>query len=321
MDARLCFNLRPPDGKINGVFVNANSPGIAPFTFHAQHGSMKSTVTEESVTGFDACTKHADVQVKNARDWAEPPKLETHGFELLNDGKSYDEGYTAHDFLREDITTHYPTAIELAKKLFPTATAAYAFNHVRRMSRQTAELSKKQRHNSSSGLSAPSYMVHADSTAESWLHKVKQLVSDGEFEAIASTQLSAEQGEVLAKAKRIVVINLWRLVTNFHQPSPTHLALCDMRSVDLEKHAIPYHFLVDGCVGYNYGLDEAHAKEYEWGYFPKLGPDEIVVFKAYDSADGGKWCFHAACDDPGAPDGCPPRESVEVRVALAFGEE
>ena len=53
MDARLCFNLRPPDGKINGVFVNANSPGIAPFTFHAQHGSMKSTVTEESVTGFD----------------------------------------------------------------------------------------------------------------------------------------------------------------------------------------------------------------------------------------------------------------------------
>ena len=37
-----------------------------------------------------------------------------------------------------------------------------------------------------------------------------------------------------------------------------------------------------------------------------------------DSYADARARFHAAVDDPSAPDDCAPRESVEVRVALAL---
>ena len=67
MDTTLLYNVPPPAGKLNGVFVTADSPGIPPFAFHAQHGSMKSDVTPDDVTGFAACTKAVSVRVRDAR--------------------------------------------------------------------------------------------------------------------------------------------------------------------------------------------------------------------------------------------------------------
>lgn len=318
MDASLTYNVPPPEGMLNGVAVNANSPGIAPFAFHAQHGSTKKDIKENDVTGFAACTERVNVHVQNGKAAAEAPKLQTHGFELARDSKAR-SGAVEHAWLRDDehiVKVHYPEAEAFAKELMPGATAAFAFNHVRRISRQTEALKKRARH--ASGLSAPSYMVHTDSTTDSWLHNVQSLVARGAFDAEGPTHLSTTQAKVLASAERVVVLNLWRLVTNFGAKTPTHLAMCDVRSVDLATDRLPYHFLVDGCVGFNYGLDSTSAAQHKWSYFPMLAADEVVVFKAYDSQGPG-WCFHAAVDDPDAPDGCAPRESVEVRVALAFG--
>ena len=138
------------------------------------------------------------------------------------------------------------------------------------------------------------------------------------------------------------------------------------------QDALPYHFLVHGCVGFNYGLQAEAAPKHSWSYFPSLAAEEVIAFKAYDSmpptmppihqaahqapeaeaaatAAAAKaaakaaatvaavpaaeaaataagcdaiqrpcWCFHAAVDDPMVQEGCPPRESVEVRVVLAF---
>ena len=112
-----------------------------------------------------------------------------------------------------------------------------------------------------------------------------------------------------------------RLVTGFEQPVRTHLAMCDTRSVNLQRDAITYHLLVDGCVGYNYGLDARSAHTHSWFYFPRLRGDEVIAFKAYDSREPPSWVFHAAVDDPNAPKGgvpLPPRESLELRVVLAF---
>ena len=323
--ATLIYNLPPPSGKLSGVAVNENSPGIAPFAFHAQHGSTPpaSGVSEETVTGFAACTTNVQMNVRDARKAEETPSLERQGFTLLTDeGHARDAvDHVSHEWLRDDDhirNKYYPKAEALAMKAMPGATAAFAFNHVRRISRQTQALSKKARH-TATGLSAPSYMCHADSTASSAIANVRELAAKGDFEVVGPTELAAH-GEALAKGGRVVILNLWRLIANFEQPSPTHLALCDMRSVDLPKHAIPYHFLVDGCVGYNYGLDVEAAAEHRWYYYPALAADEVIVFKAYDS-EGPAWCFHAACDDPSAPEGCAPRESVEVRVALVFPSE
>jgi hypothetical protein len=325
MEASLIYNLKPPPGKYNGVAVDENSPGIAPFAFHAQHGSTPPgpEVTQETVTGFAACTTHVTMKVRNARNAEETPSLEREGYSLLVDDTHGVPSNGSHEWLRDDEKVrqqYYKEAEALAMKAMPGAMKAIAFNHVRRISRQTEALSKKARH-TTGGLSAPSYMCHADSTASSAIANVHELAAKGEFAAVGPTQL-ATHGETLAKGDRLVVLNLWRLVTNFKQPSPTHLALCDMRSVNRARDAIPYHFLVDGCVGYNYGLDASAAAEHRWCYFPALAADEVIAFKAYDSGasdgPGPEWCFHAACDDPSAPEGCAPRESVEVRVALVF---
>jgi len=205
----------------------------------------------------------------------------------------------------------------MAKKAMPGAVAAFAFNHVRRISRHSQGDSQQPRH--APAISAPSYMVHADCTPSSWAARVKEIE---DFAKAGPPGLSAAQGEVLASAGRVVIMNLWRLISSFRQPSPTHLALCDVRSVDL-KSALPYHFLINGFLGTNYGLDMHAAAAHEWYYFPELAAHEVVAFKAYDSlheaSNGPAFTFHAAVDDQSALDGgCAPRESIEVRVALAF---
>lgn len=112
-------------------------------------------------------------------------------------------------------------------------------------------------------------------------------------------------------------------VSNFGKPVPTHLGLCDQRSVTLDQDALEYNFFVDGCVAYNYGLTASQAHHHRWFHFPRLAAHEAVVFKAYDSGHASQgatpsWVFHCAVDDPSCPPDAPERESMEIRVALAF---
>ena len=149
MESSLIYCLPPVPGKLNGVAVTANSPGIAPFAFHAQHGSTKKSIGEDDVTGFAACTKHIPVHVSNGKDASgdELPRIESHGFGLYHDPAHAEKGAARdeHSFLRDDeeiVKSFYPHCEKLAAELMPGATAAFAFNHVRRISRQTDELEK-----------------------------------------------------------------------------------------------------------------------------------------------------------------------------------
>ncbi|KAL3909108.1 MAG: hypothetical protein SGPRY_009542 [Prymnesium sp.] len=318
MKASLLYNIPPPEGKLNGVAVDANSPGVAPFTFHAQHGFAKSEVAPHTLTGFSPCTTPVQLTLHNARTVLHPPKLPTHGFQLLIAPRA-----TLPLNVRDDphaIRELYSEAEEIARVAFPDAVTATAFNHVYRISGRGA--STKPRH--TEGVSSPSYMVHSDSTDASWPSRLRELVSGGEWALAGPSHLSPAQGKELASSHRVVVLNLWRLVANFKQPSPSQLAVCDMRSVSM-RSALPYHFVVDGFIGWNYGLNKDSAAEHDWYYYPELAADEVIAFKAYDSkheASGGReYCFHAAFDDPTAPVDCAPRESVEIRVALAFAPQ
>jgi hypothetical protein len=48
--------------------------------------------------------------------------------------------------------------------------------------------------------------------------------------------------------------------------------------------------------------------------------DEIFLFKCFDSAPNGGPPFtaHTAFDDPAAPPGAPPRESIEARILVLY---
>jgi hypothetical protein len=48
--------------------------------------------------------------------------------------------------------------------------------------------------------------------------------------------------------------------------------------------------------------------------------DEVVLLKCYDSLTDGtaRWTAHGAFDDPGAPPGATPRESIEIRTLVFY---
>lgn len=50
-------------------------------------------------------------------------------------------------------------------------------------------------------------------------------------------------------------------------------------------------------------------------YFPNMRPDEMLLFRQYDSRTGlSGVCPHTSFDDPATPPDTPPRRSVEVRM-------
>lgn len=66
----------------------------------------------------------------------------------------------------------------------------------------------------------------------------------------------------------------------------------------------------------NYSLQ--HSEKHRWYYYSRQRKEECLVFKVYDKkADGPRFVFHTAFDDPMTPDEAPPRKSIEVR-AIAF---
>jgi hypothetical protein len=282
--ASVIYNVPPPEGYRNGVVVDADSPGISPFTFHAQHGFDKFSGPLDNVTGFAACTKSVPVCIHDGRTASEPPSLAEHGFELVSDATDETTclaGAVEHAHLRDEhhmTDSYYEEACNLARRLLPSATAAYAFNHVHRQSRVQQPSANQPRHGTSR--SVPSYMCHADSTATSILANVKTHIASGDYAAIGPSHLSrADQAAVLAAADRVVVLNIWRLVANFGQPSPSHLGLCDQRSVTLKRDSLEYGFFVDGCVAYNYGLNAAQAPNHRWYHFPRLAAHEAIALK------------------------------------------
>jgi len=48
--------------------------------------------------------------------------------------------------------------------------------------------------------------------------------------------------------------------------------------------------------------------------------DEALLIRCFDSAREGpaRFSAHGAFDDPGTPDGAPPRESIEVRTLVFY---
>src|SRR4051812_49609871 len=70
-------------------------------------------------------------------------------------------------------------------------------------------------------------------------------------------------------------------------------------------------------VGQTYAI--TYDPKQRWYWFPRMRPDEALVFKVYESLRDGRarWTAHTAFADPHAPPHAQPRESIEIRT-LAF---
>ena len=145
----------------------------------------------------------------------------------------------------------------------------------------------------------PASLVHNDYTSNSGFVCLRESLGDEAAE--------------LAQG-RFQIINVWRALVDPVEDFP--LALCDTRSlkpadlVDTERRA-PNHI---GEIQL-----ALHADEQRWFYFTEMRPDEVLLFKTFDSIDGGlnPCSIHSAIRLPDAPADAKPRESVEAR-ALVF---
>lgn len=145
----------------------------------------------------------------------------------------------------------------------------------------------------------PAYLVHNDYTSNSGFVCLKESLGD--------------EAEKLAQG-RFQILNIWRPLVDPVEDYP--LALCDRRSlkasdlVDTERRAPNHTGEIQLAL---------HRKEQRWFYFSRMRPDEVLLFKTFDSVEGGvnPCSIHSAIRLPDAPADAKPRESIEAR-ALVF---
>ncbi|KAJ3518940.1 hypothetical protein NMY22_g13432 [Coprinellus aureogranulatus] len=116
--------------------------------------------------------------------------------------------------------------------------------------------------------------------------------------------------------KRFQIINLWRPINVPALEWP--LGLCDYRSVNPEKDALPVALVYPDREGETYGI--TYNPNHKWKYLRGMTPEEVVLIKCFDSVqDGSVAVFtpHTGFSDPTTPPDAPHRESIELR-ALVF---
>src|SRR5215475_2841031 len=144
--------------------------------------------------------------------------------------------------------------------------------------------------------------VHNDYTEWSGPQRVRDLLPD--------------EAEELLK-KRFAIIQVWRPIRHPVETFP--LAICDAVSLSPENLVVSER-RYPHRVGQTYAI--TYNSQHRWYWFPRMRPDEALVFKVYDSLTDGRarWTAHTAFHDPTSPREARPRESIEVRT-LAFFQQ
>ncbi|HEX4211540.1 MAG TPA: CmcJ/NvfI family oxidoreductase [Candidatus Binataceae bacterium] len=144
----------------------------------------------------------------------------------------------------------------------------------------------------------PVRMIHDDYTAKSSPERVRLYLPE-EAEGLIS--------------KRYAIINVWRAIRGPVEATP--LAVCDASSV-AAKDLLPTE---EGVKHEVYLL--RYQAHHRWYYFSRMRPEEPLVLKCFDTAEGivGRCTAHSAFDDPTTPENAAPRESIEARAFVFYG--
>jgi hypothetical protein len=228
------------------------------------------------------------IEVHNARQLALPPSLDEQGFEFRVHETAVVDFYDQ----REISDIYYPEI----ERLLIAATGAekvVIFDHT---IRSVPKLRAGEK-----GVREPTRHVHNDYTVVSGPERVRD-------------NLSPTEAEQRLK-HRFLEINVWRPIKGPLRDAP--LAVCDASTIapdDLIAADLIYPDKITETYSFNY--NPAHR----WYYYPKMLRDEALLFKCFDSDDRAKARFaaHTAFDDPTAPSGVLPRESIEVRALVFF---
>jgi hypothetical protein len=139
--------------------------------------------------------------------------------------------------------------------------------------------------------------VHNDYTERSGRRRLKMVLADAPDD------------------RPFVILNFWRPVIDPVLDTP--LAVCDARS-------FPDPDWVAADIIYPDRTGEIYLARYSgthtWYYYPAMLPDEVLVFKSFDSRLDCpvRMTPHCAFDDPNAPGDAPLRKSIETRCLVVL---
>jgi hypothetical protein len=235
-------------------------------------------------------TEQHEVRIEDKRGHKTPPALEREGYQLFSGFRS------AADLLdRQSIVEVYLP--ELRHIVAEITGADHAFVLPKPVMRSRVPLPGNSTQVAQEGTAG---MVHID------------------YNSVSAPQTAlnaaAEVGVAALPEGRLTVFTVWRTLTPPPQDQP--LAVCDLRSVSeadlvrsLSKGALGG---LDGTTEY---LSVRYNKQHRWGFFSDMQPDELLIFKQFDSdAEGPSGCPHAAFLDTQRQDTAVQRRSLEVRV-------
>ncbi|MBV8440346.1 MAG: methyltransferase [Hyphomicrobiales bacterium] len=194
---------------------------------------------------------------------------------------------------------YYPESVDLLRRVTGAAEARIFDHTLRRRVPGEADRSSKP-----DVPRQPATRVHVDQTATSGAARLRLLYPD-------------EADELLRR--RVAIVNLWRPIKSPVVDAP--LAVCDARSV-APQDLIASDLVFRDRRGEIYNV--AYNPGQRWFYAPEMRTDEVLLLKCFDSRDDGavaRFAPHTAFIDPTAPANAPPRESIELRAYLIFGEE
>jgi hypothetical protein len=220
-------------------------------------------------------------------------RLQAGGFVLDREGFRFvGHGTKVVDFDDEDeVRRVYYPEMEALVKAETGAKRVVVFDHTLRTANEDDRQARKLRE--------VVQRVHNDYTEWSAQQRVRDLLPD-------------EAEELLTR--RFAIVQVWRPIRHPVETFP--LAICDARSVAPEDLVVSER-RYPNRIGQTYAV--TYNPDHRWYWFPLMRREEALVFKVYDSLQDGRARFtaHTAFDDPSAPAGARPRESIEIRT-LAF---
>lgn len=228
------------------------------------------------------------ITIRDGRPLREGFTMDVTGFEFVDHETAMTDFFDA-DQLK---SVYYPEVEALIKERAGAARVVI-FDHTLRSGDEAARTEKLLRE--------PVLSVHNDYTEWSGPQRVRELMPEGESEALLQ--------------RRFAIIQVWRPIRNPIQSNP--LAICDARTLSTDN-LIASERRYPNRVGETYRI--SYNADQSWFYFPNMNRNEALVFKVFDSATDGRARFtpHTSFDDPNTPAGAPPRESIEMRALVFF---
>ncbi|MEU3186552.1 CmcJ/NvfI family oxidoreductase [Streptomyces sp. NPDC006923] len=252
-----------------------------------------------------------ETTVEDLRDSAERPTLDTMGFERVTAPTTADQRGLAENSAPALERYRGETA-----ELLTSVTGADAVEFFdATLRRQDAAPSGATPHQ------APHLRVHVDQSPNS------------------ARERAARHGGKDRRFGRFQIVNIWRPLMEPVRNYP--LALCDYRSLDPSSDLVATRLKFPEWLKDRESYSVKHNPRHRWHYWRSLSPDEVVLFKCYDSAsrslalaadgadgaggtgrpesaDVAGLCPHTAFYDAKGPSLGHLRTSLEMRAVLFY---